>query len=127
MTEKRQKWSRKELREIFYCFYYALEYPSEIGTTERTYKLWRERNKRERLYIDAHKLTNVRRDVMKKKRLTDTELQEIKKEIKTIIKKIKEKVAVTEQPENESEDEKFLVCFDREGEPVQGGSITLTL
>ena len=53
------------------------------------YKLWSERNKTELLHIDANKLANERRDVMKKKRLTDAELQEIKNEIKTIIKKIK--------------------------------------
>ena len=40
---------------------------------------------------------------MKKKRLTDARLSEIKSEVKTI-KIIKEKVVVTEQPENESED-----------------------
>ena len=57
------------------------------------------------MYTD--KLANIRRDVTKKKRLTDVELQEIKNEVKTIIKKIKEKVAVIEHPESESE-EKFL-------------------
>ena len=57
------------------------------------------------MYTD--KLANIRRDVTKKKRLTDVELQEIKNEVRTIIKKIKEKVAVIEQPESESED-KFL-------------------
>ena len=49
MKEKRQKWSREELKKIFYSLYYALENPSETCTTERTYKLWRERNKTERL------------------------------------------------------------------------------
>ena len=38
---------------------------------------------------------------MKKKRLTDAEFQEIKSEVKTIIKKIKEKIVVTEQRERE--------------------------
>ena len=33
----------------------------------------------------------VRRDVLKKKRLRDAELQEIKSEVKTIIKKIKKR------------------------------------
>ena len=86
MKEKRQKWSREEFKEIFYCFYYTLENPSETCTTERTYKLWRQRNKTERFYIDANKLANVRRNVMKKKRLTDAEHQEIKNEVKTIRK-----------------------------------------
>ena len=56
------------------------------------------------MHIDAIKLTNVRRDVMKKKRLTDAELHKTKNEVKTIIKKIKEKVVAIEQLESESED-----------------------
>ena len=68
----------------------------------RIYKLWRERNKTERLYIDGNNLANARGDVMKKKRLRDAELREIKNEVKTIIKTAKEKVVVTEQPESES-------------------------
>ena len=55
---------------------------------------------------------------MKEKRLTDANFQKIKKEAKTVIKKIKEKVVVTEQPESESEDEEIVVGFDIEKEPV---------
>ena len=55
---------------------------------------------------------------MKKKRLTDAEFQEIKSEVKTIIKKIKEKIVVTEQLERELQDEKIFVGFDSEGKPV---------
>ena len=58
--QKYQKWSGEELKEIFYCFYYALENLSETCTTERMHKLWPERNKTERLYIDASKLANIR-------------------------------------------------------------------
>ena len=57
------------------------------------------------MYIDGNNLADVRRDVMQKKRLTDTELQRIKSYAKKIIKKMKEKVAVTEQPDSESKDE----------------------
>ena len=49
------------------------------------------RKKTERLYIDANKSANVRRDVMKKNKITDAELHEIKNEAKTIIKKNKRK------------------------------------
>ena len=89
----------------FNYFHYALENPSETCTTDRTYKLWQESNKTKRLYIDGNNLADVRRDVMQKKRLTDTELQRIKSYAKKIIKKMKEKVAVTEQPDSESKDE----------------------
>ena len=51
-------------------------------------------------------MANISWDVIKKKRLTDAELQDIKDEFKTLIK-IEEKV-LTEQPESESEGEKFL-------------------
>ena len=106
------------LKEFFYCFNYALENPSKTCSSERTYKLRRERNKTERLYIDANKLANVRRDIVRKKRLTDAEFPEIKSEVKAIIKKIKEKVVVTEQPEIESEDKEIFVGFWSEGERV---------
>ena len=36
--------------------YYALENPSEICTTERTYKVWQESNKTKWLYTDANKV-----------------------------------------------------------------------
>ena len=49
---------------------------------------------------------------------TDAEVQEFKNEIKTRIRKIKEKFVITEQPESESEDEETFVGFESEGEPV---------
>ena len=68
---------------------------------------------------------------MKKKGLTDAELQEIKNKVQTIIKKINEKVVVTGEPESEWEDDKFFVGFDIEGESVmlrvQSGSRRITL
>ena len=48
IKEKCQTWSREELKEIFYCFYYTLENQSETSTTERTYKLWQEVSKTKR-------------------------------------------------------------------------------
>ena len=35
-----------------------------------------------RPYIDANKLANVRRDILNKKRLTEAEIQEIKKTVR---------------------------------------------
>ena len=45
IEKKRQKWCRKEYKEILYCCYYALENPSKRSATERTYKFWHERSK----------------------------------------------------------------------------------
>ena len=70
------------------------------------------------MHIDAIKLTNLRRDVMKKKRLTDAELHKTKNKVKTVIKKIKEKIVAIEQPESESEDKEIFLGCDSEGEPV---------
>ena len=67
------------------------------------------------MHIDAIKLTNLRRDVMKKKRLTDAELHKTKNEVKTIIRKIKERVVATEQPESESEDKEIFLGCNSEG------------
>ena len=52
---------------------------------------------------------------MKKKRLTDAELHKTKNEVKTIIRKIKERVVATEQPESESEDKEIFLGCDSEG------------
>ena len=38
--------------------------------------------------------------------------------MKTVIKKIKEKIVVTEQPESESEDKEVSIGFDIKREPV---------
>ena len=55
---------------------------------------------------------------MKEKSLTDAKLQEIKNEVKTIIKKTKKKVVVTEQRESESEDEEIFIELDSKGKAV---------
>ena len=55
---------------------------------------------------------------MKKKRLTDAELHKTKNKVKTVIKKIKEKIVAIEQPESESEDKEIFLGCDSEGEPV---------
>ena len=121
--QQRQKWSREEYKEILYCFYYALENPSKTCTTERTYNLWRERNKQDREYIDANKLANIRRDILKKKRISDAEIYEIKEEVKTIIKKIKNDLRIRDgqtkvKKDKESDDEEIFLGFDDDGEAV---------
>ena len=79
-----------------------MENPSETNTTDRTYKLWRERNKEEREYIDANRLANIRRDIIKNKRLTDAEICIIKDEVKAIIRKIKDKMRKDDEIQGEN-------------------------
>ena len=79
---KRTRWTRQEYKHVLYAYYYALEKPSETNCTTRTYNIWRRNNKDIRTYIDANKLANVRRDIIKNKRLTDVEIHQIKEEVR---------------------------------------------
>ena len=56
------------LRRVQENFILFLENLTKTCSTERTNKLWCERNKTEREYIEANKLANVRRDVYNKKK-----------------------------------------------------------
>ncbi|CAI9716428.1 Hypothetical predicted protein [Octopus vulgaris] len=60
------------------AYYTAVVTPSEDNTTKRTYQLWKQQNPTSRLKMDPNKLGNVQRDSIKNRRLTDTELEEIK-------------------------------------------------
>ena len=79
---------------------------------------------KQREYIDANKLANVRRDVLNKKRLTEVEINGIKEEVKAVLWKIKnniekrEEYGEKEKIEVESEDEEIFLGFDSDGEVV---------
>ena len=62
-------------------FYLALKEPKD-NTAKQTYELWRQKVGEHRRYVDANKLANVRRDTMKKNRLTAAEIEEIKMKIR---------------------------------------------
>ena len=66
---KRMKWTREDYKLVLYTYYCALEKPSETNCTTKTYKTWRNSNKDVRPYIDANKLANVRREIVKIKDL----------------------------------------------------------
>ena len=55
------------------AYYYAKYHPSDESNTKQTYKIWREKKLNNRQYIDANKLANVRRQIVRDKRLTDIE------------------------------------------------------
>ena len=59
------KWTCEEYKEVMTAFYQALKEPKD-NTTKQTYELWRQKVGEHRSYIDANKLANVRRDIMKK-------------------------------------------------------------
>ena len=70
----RTKWSRKEYTDVIEAHYRAL-LNLKISTTIDTYNIWREKYHTLRPNMDANKLTNTRRDIIRKKRLTDNEMQ----------------------------------------------------
>ena len=78
---KRITWTREEYKEAMLTFHQALKELKD-NATQQTYELWRQKVGEHRSYIDASKLANVRRDIMKKKRLTAAEIEEIKMKIR---------------------------------------------
>ena len=93
--------------------YRALLNP-KISATIDTYNIWREKHPTLRPNMDANKLANARRDIFRKKRLTDTEMQAIKnrvsEEIGTVEQNhqkntITENVGTCEQNENDEQNQ----------------------
>ncbi|CAI9722939.1 glycine receptor subunit alpha-2-like isoform X2 [Octopus vulgaris] len=75
---KRNKWTREEYKEVIYAYYYALGRPSQERHTANSYSIWRTRNQDSGPYLDENKLANVRRDIFRNNRLTDSEISAIK-------------------------------------------------
>ena len=78
----RQKWTREEYKQVMEVFYKATNNPSETNTTKAAYNIWRLQNPTERPNLDANKLANVRRDIIKSKRLTEMELETIRANVR---------------------------------------------
>ena len=64
------------------AYYQALEQPSNKNTTNRAYEIWTKDNVDNRANIDASKLANVRRDIVKNKGLTYMELDRIRVDVR---------------------------------------------
>ena len=64
------------------AFYKATNNPSETTTTKAAYNIWRLQNPTARPNLDANKLANVRRDIIKSKRLTEMELETIRANVR---------------------------------------------
>ena len=78
----RQKWSREEYKDVMEAYYNASFNPTDTSTTKAAYNIWREKHPADRLHMDANKLSNVRRDIVKNNRLTDIELRAIQDRIR---------------------------------------------
>ena len=109
----RTKWSKEEYKDVIEAHYRALLNP-KISATIDTYNIWREKHPTLRPNMDANKLANTRRDIIRKKRLTDTEMRAIKnrvsEEIGTVEQNhqknsITENVGTCEQNENDEQNQ----------------------
>ena len=82
LKKPRQKGTRKEYKQVMIAYYQALEQPSNKNTTNRAHEIWRKDNVANRANIDANKLSHVRWDIVKNKRLTDIELERIRVDVR---------------------------------------------
>ena len=78
----RQKWTREEYKQVMEAFYKATNNPSETTTTKAAYNIWRLQNPTARPNLDANKLANVRRNIIKSKRLIEMELETIRANVR---------------------------------------------
>ena len=75
---KRTRWTKEEYKTVLRAFYTAQKNPTSNLTTQ-TFTEWRKIVGNEvRENLDSNKLANVRRDIIKNKRLTDAEIDQIR-------------------------------------------------
>jgi len=77
---KRIRWSRREMKEMLWCFKYIKEKPLR-GKYKEVYKLWRERNPITRMNIGSTALLNQKNYILKAQRITTVEIDDIKENI----------------------------------------------
>ena len=69
------------MKEVLWCFTYIKE--KTLGENyKEAYKLWRERNPMTRMNIDAKALLNQKNYILKAKRITAVEIDQIKENIR---------------------------------------------
>jgi hypothetical protein len=74
---KQIQWSQEERKEVLWCFMYLKE--KTLGKNyKEAYELWRDRNPMTRINIDVKLLSNPKNYILKAKRITVVENDEIK-------------------------------------------------
>ena len=96
----------------------ALDKPSEEKFIQRTYNIWRARNGDVRPNLDANKLANVRRDVIRNQRLSEAEIRSIRESVKVEVNAERERFDL----ENEEVEEREV---DEEERGLEGDERTL--
>ena len=79
---KLTRWTKEEYKTVLKAFYTA-QYNPITNLTEQTFIEWRKVvGKDVRENIDSNKLANIRRDIIRNKRLTDAEIDQIRTQIR---------------------------------------------
>lgn len=74
-TNIRTRWNKEEMKEVVWCFL------ASTGNYKEAYELWRSRNLQLRPTINAKLLLNQKNYILKNKKLTDIEIDEIRESI----------------------------------------------
>ena len=99
------------------AYYYAKYHPLDESNTKQTYTIWRKKNLNSRQYMDANELTNVRRQTLRDKRLTDTEISQTKEAAKNMTtERHDEPVLIMENFDNEKIEQ--MINKIRKGEKI---------
>ena len=80
-TEVKQirAWTREEIREVVWCYMFCRQHFTE--NYKKMYEIWRQRNPESRMCMDVKKLMNQKNYIMKHNKITEMEIEEIKKEL----------------------------------------------
>ena len=78
-VKQRRTWTKEVIREVIWCYTYCRQYFTE--NYKKMYEIWRQRKPECRMYIDTKKLMNQENYIMKHKKVTEMEVEEIKREL----------------------------------------------
>jgi hypothetical protein len=78
-VKHRQAWTKEEIREVIWCYMYCRQHFTE--NYKKLYEIWRRQNPECRIYMDAKKLLNHKNYILKHNKITEMEIEEIKREL----------------------------------------------
>jgi len=78
-VKHRRTWTKEEIREVIWCYMYCRQHFTE--NYKKVYEIWRQRNPECEMYMDAKKLMNQKNYIMKHKKITEMEVEEIRREL----------------------------------------------
>jgi hypothetical protein len=95
-------WTKEDTREVKWCYMYCKQYFT--ANYKKVYEIWRQRNPECRTYMDAKKLMNQKNCIMKNKKITELEIEEIKKELQG-----SQRSHLNEQEEEEQSEQLYTI------------------